>query len=95
MKTRTKEPEVIKLRVRAVAEANHIDDPGSLAAFLGISRSMADRLWDGAPFPRMEKLAIYAGKFGVPMASLYEELGAVLPSRQKRPQKNGRKAIAT
>lgn len=81
---------IIKLRVRNLAEAKGIGGAAALATFLGISRSMADRLWVGTPFPNLKNSVAYAEKFGVSVDDLYERTD--LPSRRKRSQKNGRKA---
>jgi transcriptional regulator with XRE-family HTH domain len=66
---------MVELRVRQVAEAQGIRSSGALAEFLGVRRSVSDRLWEGKPLPRLDKLALYAKKLGVKMADLYSENG--------------------
>lgn len=72
---------MVELRVRQVAEARGIKTSGELAEFLGVRRSVSDRLWEGRPLPRLDKLALYAKKLGVKMADLYSENGR---SRSKK-----------
>lgn len=66
---------LVQLRVKQVAEGRGIKTSGELAAFLGVRRSVSDRLWEGKPLPRLDKLALYAKKFGVRMSELYTENG--------------------
>lgn len=66
---------LVELKVRQMAESRGIKTSGELAAFLGVRRSVSDRLWEGKPLPRLDKLALYAKRFGVKMAELYAENG--------------------
>lgn len=72
---------MVELRIRQVAEARGIKNSGELAEFLGVRRSVSDRLWEGKPLPRMDKLALYAKKLGVRMADLYYENGRSRPKK--------------